>query len=43
MRDALAAQGYHVRLAEPRDAHNWVAWRDALDPWLLDLLAEVWQ
>ena len=43
VRDALAGQGYHVRLAQQRDAHNWVAWRDAFDPWLLELLGEVWQ
>jgi enterochelin esterase family protein len=42
VRDALAVQGYPVRLAELRDAHNWTAWRDAFDPHLLDLLATVW-
>jgi len=26
-------------LREARDAHNWVAWRDSLDPPLLDVLA----
>lgn len=38
MRDALALQGYDVGFAEPRDGHNWVAWRDALDPHLVDLV-----
>jgi enterochelin esterase family protein len=39
---ALRAQGYAVRLHEVRDAHNWVAWRDALSPGLVDLLRLVW-
>jgi enterochelin esterase-like enzyme len=39
---ALTAQGYEVRMAEVRDAHTWVGWRDAWDPWLVDLLARVW-
>jgi enterochelin esterase-like enzyme len=43
MHDALHAQGYRVRLGEVRDAHNWTAWRDAFDPYLLDLLREEWQ
>ena len=34
MRDALAAQSYPVELVEHRDAHNWVSWRDVLDPHL---------
>jgi enterochelin esterase-like enzyme len=41
--DALHAQGYRVRLGQVRDAHNWTAWRDAFDPYLLDLLGEEWQ
>jgi hypothetical protein len=28
-------------MAEQRDAHNWVCWRDALDPHLPDLLEAV--
>jgi len=40
--DALAAQGYPVRLHEVRDAHTWTAWRDALDPHLVDLLRRLW-
>jgi enterochelin esterase-like enzyme len=40
--EALAEQGYDVRFAEFRDAHTWVGWRDAWDPWLPDLLARAW-
>jgi len=36
---SLAAQGYPVTLAETRDAHNWVSWRDAFDPHLTAFLA----
>ena len=43
VRDALAARGWRVTLAEHRDAHNWVAWRDTFDPWLVGLLQELWQ
>jgi hypothetical protein len=43
VRDALAARGWRVALAEHRDAHNWVAWRDTFDPWLVGLLQELWQ
>lgn len=39
---ALADQGYELRFAELRDAHTWIGWRDAWDPWLADLLARVW-
>jgi enterochelin esterase family protein len=42
VRDALAARGWRVALAEHRDAHNWVAWRDTFDPWLVGLLRELW-
>ena len=42
VRDALAARGWQVELAEHRDAHNWVAWRDTFDPWLAGLLQELW-
>lgn len=38
---ALAAQGYDAVLHEVRDAHNYVAWRDALDPHLTGLLLGV--
>jgi enterochelin esterase family protein len=40
---ALRAQGYRVRFVEHRDAHNWVSWRDCLDPHLVDLLASLWR
>jgi len=36
---ALDEQGYDVRFATVRDAHNWTCWRDSLDPHLTDLLA----
>jgi enterochelin esterase-like enzyme len=39
---ALAAQGYDVHMAELRDAHTWVCWRDALDPHLPDLVRKAW-
>ncbi len=42
MTGALLAQGYPARMVEVPDAHNFVAWRDALDPALTDLLAAVW-
>jgi enterochelin esterase-like enzyme len=38
----LAAAGYPIRLVEVPDAHNYVAWRDALDPPLVELLGSVW-
>jgi enterochelin esterase-like enzyme len=43
VRDALAARGWQVTLAEHRDAHNWVSWRDTFDPWLTGLLQELWR
>ncbi|MFN2490492.1 MAG: alpha/beta hydrolase [Actinomycetota bacterium] len=39
---ALAGQGYDVSLLENRDAHNWIGWRDAFDPALIDLLRQQW-
>ncbi len=42
MASALAAQGYDARLAEVPDLHNYTCWRDALDPHLTRLLADVW-
>jgi enterochelin esterase-like enzyme len=42
MAAALQAQGYRAGLAEVPDAHNYIAWRDALDPGLTDLLSAVW-
>jgi enterochelin esterase-like enzyme len=35
---ALARQGHPGWLAEARDAHNWISWRDALDPHLPALI-----
>jgi enterochelin esterase family protein len=40
--DTLRRQGYPVEYAEVPDGHNWVAWRDALDPHLTALLNRVW-
>ncbi|MEU4237199.1 alpha/beta hydrolase-fold protein [Actinoplanes sp. NPDC026619] len=42
MAGALRGQGYEVTFAENRDAHNWIGWRDALDPHLTTLLQRVW-
>ena len=39
---ALRRQGHEVNLHVNRDAHNYVGWRDTLDPHLTDLLARVW-
>jgi enterochelin esterase family protein len=39
---ALTGQGYDVALHEHPDAHNWVSWRDTFDPFLVDLLQDVW-
>lgn len=40
--EVLRAQGYPVELHEVPDAHNFTGWRDALDPYLTDLLRRVW-
>jgi enterochelin esterase family protein len=42
MAAALRRQGYEVTFVENRDAHNWIGWRDALDPPLTTLLQRVW-
>jgi len=42
MAAALRAQGYPVELFEVPDAHNFTGWRDALDPYLTDLLRRTW-
>jgi enterochelin esterase-like enzyme len=42
LRDALVRQRYDVRLYEHPDVHNWVSWRDALHPHLVDLLDRLW-
>lgn len=39
---ALRRQGYEVEFHEFRDAHNWVGWRDSLDPHLVDLFVRLW-
>jgi enterochelin esterase family protein len=38
----LAELGVDVRLDEAPDAHNFVSWRDMLDPHLTSLLTRVW-
>jgi enterochelin esterase-like enzyme len=35
---ALNARGWHARLVEHPDAHNWTSWRDVLDPHLTELM-----
>ncbi len=40
--NALAAQGYPAQLSAVPDLHNYTAWRDALDPPLTRLLADLW-
>ncbi len=42
MSRSLGAQGYGAQLRVHPDAHNWVSWRDVLDPCLVDLLAHAW-
>jgi enterochelin esterase-like enzyme len=42
MAQVLHYQGYRVGFVELPDVHNYVAWRDAFDPHLTGLLAEVW-
>ena len=39
---ALRRQGHTVTLHVSRDAHNYIGWRDALDPHLVQLLARAW-
>jgi enterochelin esterase family protein len=39
---ALEEQRYEVSLVEVPDMHNYVAWRDAFDPHLTDLLKRAW-
>jgi enterochelin esterase-like enzyme len=36
--ETLRRRGWPVELVEHPDAHNWVSWRDALDPHLADLI-----
>jgi enterochelin esterase-like enzyme len=42
MAQTLHHQQYPIGLVELPDVHNYVAWRDAFDPHLTALLAEVW-
>lgn len=42
MAATLRRHGYPVTMVENGDAHNWVGWRDALDPHLTSLLLRVW-
>jgi enterochelin esterase family protein len=42
MANSLSAQGYDAQLAEVPDLHNYTCWRDALDPHLTRLLADLW-
>ena len=42
MAGALREQGYDVSFAETDEGHNWINWRDALDPHLTGLLQRVW-
>jgi enterochelin esterase family protein len=42
MRNGLLRAGCDVELLLVRDGHNWVAWRDSLDPALAGLLARLW-
>jgi enterochelin esterase family protein len=39
---ALEARSWPVTTFWNRDAHNWVAWRDALHPQLAELMLRVW-
>lgn len=41
LEETLRARGYDARLHEIRDGHNWVAWRDSLDPHLRRLLQRI--
>jgi enterochelin esterase family protein len=42
MARTLTRQGYPATLFETPDAHNFVGWRDAFDPYLTGLLRTVW-
>jgi enterochelin esterase family protein len=39
---ALLRRGWDVRTFWNRDAHNWIAWRDAMHPQLAELLLRAW-
>jgi enterochelin esterase family protein len=40
--DALSRRGWPVTAFWNRDAHNWIAWRDSLQPRFAELLLRVW-
>ncbi|HEY7207044.1 MAG TPA: alpha/beta hydrolase-fold protein [Gaiellaceae bacterium] len=40
--EALARRGFPVTVVEHPDAHNWISWRDALAPYLAELLLRAW-
>ncbi|KGN39602.1 alpha/beta hydrolase [Knoellia subterranea] len=42
MAAALERAGHDVTYAEVADLHNYTAWRDALDPHLVEVLRDVW-
>lgn len=42
MAAALTRAGHRVSYAEVADLHNYTAWRDALDPYLTDVLRDTW-
>jgi enterochelin esterase family protein len=42
MARALSGQGYDVSLKEVPDLHNYVGWRDAFAPHLMELLRRAW-
>jgi enterochelin esterase-like enzyme len=37
----LGGRGWPLQLVEHRDAHNWISWRDALEPHLPDLILRI--
>ena len=41
LEESLRARGYDARMHEYRDGHNWVGWRDSLDPHLRRLLQRI--
>jgi enterochelin esterase-like enzyme len=40
---ALRRRGWEVGTFWNRDAHNWTAWRDALHPFLAELVLRAWR
>jgi enterochelin esterase-like enzyme len=39
---ALSRRGWDIRTFWNRDAHNWISWRDSLQPQLAELLLRAW-